>query len=399
MIACIALPYFATTIEQRLNPNWARTPLILVHYTGQRGKVYAVCQQAAQNGVTPGLSPTQARALCPTARLELVDRSRYRRVHEHLLEILHDYSNRIEPTRMTNGQTEIAYLDLGKLRPSEAQNLTRKLLDMVRQQTGLVASVGLAAGKFPAFVAATSHHPEHIALIPRGQEATFLAPFSVAFLPFGKEPLRRLKLLGITTLGQYAALPRPAVFNQFGEKGRCLHRWVNGQDERRMPFYKPDPVLYGEHHFDDPVADQVILEAVLRRLASDLAGHLEALNKECHEIALNVLLEDRSHREENINLAQPVASLTRLYQKLWFLLRQARISSGVLELEVRLSEIKPILPRQLSLFGDGDETQQLHETLIDLTARHGECFFIPKLYNPEAALPEYRFSLEEVESA
>jgi nucleotidyltransferase/DNA polymerase involved in DNA repair len=257
----------------------------------------------------------------------------------------------------------------------------------------------LAAGKFPAYVAATSQRPDDIHLIHPGCEAAFLASFPMTLLPFGKEPQRRLKLLGITTICHYAALPRAAVFAQFGEKGRRLHKWASGQDERRVPFFKPERVEYAEHEFDAPVNDGQILEAVLHRLAENLAGRLAADTLECREVALALRLEDRLTRDGSLNLGQPVASSGGIYKKLWFLLKQITLSGGVMQIEVRLSAIRPVLPRQLSLFDDLDGGEHLRETLVDLTARHGACFFAPLLHHPDALLPEYRFSLEDVASA
>ena len=65
MIACIRIPYFAVTLARSSCPDQNVHPLILAHYTGGRGKVYAACEKAVNAGVKVGMSLSRARAICP----------------------------------------------------------------------------------------------------------------------------------------------------------------------------------------------------------------------------------------------------------------------------------------------------------------------------------------------
>src|SRR5439155_1514969 len=74
--------------------------------------------------------------------------------------------------------------------------------------------VGWGKGKFVAWVAATRAKPGGALIVPPGEEGKFLAAQPVAVLPLDPDAHRRLRQLGLRTLGQLAPLPEEAVVSQ-----------------------------------------------------------------------------------------------------------------------------------------------------------------------------------------
>ena len=92
--------------------------------------------------------------------------------------------------------------------------VVRHLVDAVEEEV----SVGVADGLFAAVLAARSQ-----LIVPPGATAAFLAPWSVAVL--GRPDLAvTLQRLGVTTLGQFAALPSAHVSDRFGADAAACHR-------------------------------------------------------------------------------------------------------------------------------------------------------------------------------
>jgi hypothetical protein len=85
------------------------------------------------------------------------------------------------------------------------------------------AHVGVADGLFAAVLAARSQ-----LIVPAGEAAEFLAPRSVATLA-RPELAVTLQRLGVTTLGQFAALPAPNVSDRFGADAVAAHRVARGE--------------------------------------------------------------------------------------------------------------------------------------------------------------------------
>ncbi len=85
------------------------------------------------------------------------------------------------------------------------------------------ALLGVADGLFAAVLAARSG-----VIVPTGGTAAFLAPFSVATL--GRPDLAvTLQRLGITNLGQLAALPAASISDRFGADAAACHAVVRGE--------------------------------------------------------------------------------------------------------------------------------------------------------------------------
>jgi hypothetical protein len=86
------------------------------------------------------------------------------------------------------------------------------------QAVGEEAQVGVADGLFAAVLAARAG-----LIVPAGQAAEFLAPWSVAVLA-RPDLAVTLQRLGVTTLGQFAALPPAHVSDRFGADAAACHR-------------------------------------------------------------------------------------------------------------------------------------------------------------------------------
>jgi hypothetical protein len=105
-----------------------------------------------------------------------------------------------------------------------------RLLQAVRAEAGEEAvTAGVADGLFAAELAARAAPEVRASLIvPAGETAGFLAPWSVATL--GRPDLAvTLQRLGVTTLGQFAALPAASVSDRFGADAALCHAVARGE--------------------------------------------------------------------------------------------------------------------------------------------------------------------------
>ncbi len=91
------------------------------------------------------------------------------------------------------------------------------------EQAGEVVQVGVADGLFAAMLAARA-----ALIVPSGGTADFLASWSVATLA-RPDLAVTLQRLGITTLGQFAALPAASVSDRFGADAAACHAVARGE--------------------------------------------------------------------------------------------------------------------------------------------------------------------------
>jgi DNA polymerase-4 len=412
MIACVLVPYFAATVERRDDPSLAAVPLVIGAAMEDSGKVFAVSAETARMGVQPGLSLRQARALCPHARFVPAGQARYRHAFDALLEVLAGFTPLIEPSLVLH--SALCWLDLGKLGKPEAAEMSRHIGQTLREKVRLAPAIGMAAGKFPSYVAAASLEPNKALILTSGREAAFLAPFPLDVLPMNGEMTRQLRLLGIRTLGQLAALPASAVLAQFGVQGQLPHQLARGCDERPVLPCRPQATESASRQFEAPVADGAVLEATLQAMAVKLAQRLQARGLIAQELRLILHLEDEVPRrrdaaprtrdevtrETRLVMRRPTGDPGRLARIFCELMAHIQVETGITGLEVILSDMRPATGQQLDLFvhRTGQESRLRH-ALKDLVARYGAgCFYQVSLINPEAHLPERRFRLQEVDA-
>jgi len=393
MIACVLIPHFAAAVERRDAPSLGMAPLVIE----RSGKVLAVSEDAVRAGIQPGMRTRRGRALCPKARFILADPDRYRRTFETLLKTLESFTPRLEPGDMLPSAT--SWLDLGRLEEGRVIETVQHMGRSVRQTMDLAAAIGLAEAKFPAQVAAGSVTPNRALVVPRGGERRFLAPFPLDLLPLEPEMARQLRLLGIHTLGQLADLPASAILTQFGSQGQVVHRLAQGQQDEAVLPRRPARMESVSRQPDGPVADRMMLEAMLADMAVELAERLQARGLMGRDLKLALGLEDGITHEERLVMRQPGSDSRHLTRVLGELATRTQPGCAVTELEVTMTDLIQTTGQQLDLFvHQTSQAHRLREALEDLAARHGpDCFFQFSLLGRTIPLPERRFRLRQVD--
>ncbi len=97
------------------------------------------------------------------------------------------------------------------------------VVELLAERADEDVSVGVADGLFAAVLAARAE-----LIVPPGTSADFLAPWSVATLA-RPDLAVTLQRLGITTLGQFAALPAANVSDRFGADAAVCHTVARGE--------------------------------------------------------------------------------------------------------------------------------------------------------------------------
>ncbi len=422
MIACVRLPYFAAGLEQHDRPDWQALPFVLAAPPDTLSTVYASSRPAAQAGIRPGQTTTQADTLCPDLRVLPARPVYYQQVLDGLQEVLATFTAQVELERglelradkrrrknlpylpvehVHEDQAATFYLDLGSLSEEAAPGLAHQIADGVKQAVDLRPAVGLATGKFPARAAAISLQPGDRVVVPAGQERPFLAAYPLTLLPIDGELIRQLHLLGLTTLGQIADLPVDAVVQRFGKLGQTLHLLAQGRDTSAITPCTPRLVLETTHQLETPVYDRTVLEAVLAHLIRTLTNQPVFDGQSVREFGLVLTLENGASWEDMLVLHLPASTAAQLVDAGRELLATARITTGVAALQVVLTGFRPTVARQLSLFDRSPVPQEeLRRVLQGLIARYGEdCFYRGRLVNQEARLLERRYTLEKWSSS
>lgn len=383
MFSALVIRDLAATIETLFRPELASRPVIVVS-GNQRLKVLGTDASARQAGVYAGDSLKQAEFQCPDAVFVHAREETYRRLFDEVTVDLTDHIDKVE-----------TYYDAGdalwyvKTPHQEELNVLREL---ILGRLGGTVSVGTGSGKFVARVAGISSFG-HCRVTP-GEEAAFLAPFPVSSLPLTLDMRRRLPMMGIRSIGDYAALSRAAVFEQWDRQGCRCYDLALGIDSRPLQSCQPPPLLEQTLSFEDAVADKESLLAACLQLASALRHKLKGRAAG----RLVVLLTDDTRYRHELHLCpnEPLHSMAHFQKQLPLLLEKPTYTTGIIQLSLQLSELAVVEPQQLSLFEVTREQrsvnqavyswrQRFHETVYHLTSTGVPRHFPPTLqYEYEA---------------
>ena len=422
MIACICVPYFAAAVERRAAAPLAETPLAIGGQPWEAKPIFAFSQEVARQGVKAGMSLRLAHVLSPEARFLPAARPRYRQAAGEIADVLLDFAPVVEPQEAwaawepaagaagapppsVDGQTLPAryFLDFDTLPPAESLALAREMGRFLRDETRFAPALGLAAGRFAAGVAATLSRPNHATLVAPGEEADFLARQPIAFLPLEVETARRLRLLGIATLGGLARLPRAALVEQFGPAIAPLHRLARGRPAAlpgATAARGPAAHESAEHVFDPPLSDRLVLAAVVRQLAARLAERLATTQQAAAGLYLAWETEDGRRDQRALTLRRPSAEARHLTET-WLALGAALGGddgdAAIARLTLGSRELVPAAARQMSLFDEAGERarRDAWAGVRALVERFGgeaaDVFLRPAAAETDHPLPERRF--------
>src|SRR5215203_2463875 len=181
------------------------------------------------------------------------------------------------------------------------------------QQLEATVSVAVAANPDAAIHAAT--HLKGITFVSAGEELTCLGAFPVERLDYSlvsiekevaAEILETLRLWGVHTFADFAALPVAGVSERLGQAGLKLQQLAAGKTERHLHVKQPAPVFSNSLELEHPISELEPLSFIFGRLLHQLCAALNAYALATNELRVTMQLEDQATHERKLSLPHPM---------------------------------------------------------------------------------------------
>lgn len=286
----IDLDAFFVSVEQVFNPELKGKPVVVGGKPDRRGVVAAASYEARTFGLHSGMPLVTAVRLCPQAIFIEGNFRRYRDASENFMAILSDFSPFIEPMGLDE-----AYLDVTGFESlhGNIRQMALTIKQRVKNEIGLIASIGIAPCKVVAKVASDYSKPDGLIEIVRGKESDFLAPMPIGNLPgVGKKTEQILRGLGIKSIGQLADMSPNTLKSRFGVFGETLYRFANGIDDRNVLLPEDARSISRETTFARDSRNTVFLEATLRYLGERVGAELREYKKQAKCVSIKLRYAD-----------------------------------------------------------------------------------------------------------
>ncbi len=174
-------------------------------------------------------------------------------------------------------------------------------------------SVAVAANPDAAIHAAT--HLKGVTFVSAGEELTCLGDFPVERLDHSlvnvekqvaAEVLETLRLWGVRTFADFAALPVAGVSERLGQTGLKLQQLAAGKTERHLHVKQPAPVFSNSLELEHPISELEPLSFIFGRLLHQLCAALNAYALATNELCVTMQLEDQTTHERKLSLPHPM---------------------------------------------------------------------------------------------
>lgn len=381
---------FFVSVELLRHPELRGRPVV-VGGSGPRGVVAAASYEARAHGIYSAMAGARARRLCPHAVFLPGDHDHYRTASERVMAIFRSYTPLVEPISLDE-----AFLDV-----SGAQKLFGTPLEIGRalrkdilETEGLAASVGISAVKFIAKLASEAAKPKAspqgplpgagVFEVQGGSEIEFLHPLPIrALWGVGPATFERLSRLGVSTVGDLAALPVDALVASLGKAaGLHLHELANAQDPRRVQPDQRAKSVSHEQTYPTDIADPEALATELTRLGDAVGARLRDMGEHARTITVKIRFGDFSTITRSETLAAATDSGRRISRVARTLLDTVDTRQGVRLLGVGVSHFDDEAPTQMSLDdllapADQDRWDQAEDAISAVRARFGRASLGP----------------------
>ena len=361
---------FFASVEQLTRPTLRGRP-VLVGGRGGRGVVAGASYEARVFGARSAMPMHQARRLVGSAAVVLPPRgSVYGVASRRVMDTV-----RLMVPVLEQLSFDEAFGEPSELVGATAEDVERfcaQLRLRVREQTGLITSVGAGSGKQIAKIASELAKPDGVRVIRRDAEQLLLEGLPVRRLwgigPVAEERLRRL---GIETVGQLAALSDAEVSSILGGTiGSALRQLARGIDDRPVAERAEAKQISAEATFDADVTTLRQLQEASTAIAEHAHRRLERDGRGARTVTVKLKKSDMSTVTRSATLPYATADAGTLTAMARRLLIDPRDIGPIRLVGVGFSGLSDVL--QESLFPELDHAELDH----------------PELESTDSALPD-----------
>ena len=227
----IDMDCFYAAVEIKDDPSLKGIPLA-VGGTSPRGVLTTASYEARKFGVRSAMPTRKALELCKDLILVKPRFERYKEESRHIHEIFKRFTDVIQKISLDE-----AYLDVTDVEgfSGSATLVAKEIKRVIKEETQLTASAGVAPNKFLAKVASDWRKPDGLMVIPPEKVEEFVIDLPVSKISgVGKVTNKKLRAMGIVTCGDLQKFKQEEWVKKFGKWGMSLYKYARGIDHRKV---------------------------------------------------------------------------------------------------------------------------------------------------------------------
>lgn len=369
---------FFASVELLSHPELRDKPMAVGGSPENRhGVILAKNELAKKRGVVTGEAIWQAMRKCPD--LCIVPPHHHKYAHYSMLvnEIYGRFTDQVEPFGIDE-----SWLDVTGSQAlfGSGEQIADAIRQMVREEYGLTVSIGVSFNKVFAKLGSDYKKPDATTVITRDNYKEILHPLPVSDLLYvGRKTAQRLKFMGISTIGQLAAMDQGWLSDLFGKQGEQLYRYANGLDDeavKRFDAHEEVKSVGNGMTFKRNLGTMEDIKAGVRALSELVGGRMRRHGLKCTGVQVTIKNPDFEVIDRQKTLLSPTDSSQKLYDTALEIIQSCWASEQPIRMLTitGIGMLKEDQGVQLNLFGEDKQEQRaeaLDKSLDKLRSKYG----------------------------
>ena len=273
------------------------------------GIILAANYEARAYGVKTTMVLHEALKRCPELKVVPPDHHFYGQKSEEVMDLLSNYTPALEQNSIDEAWLDMTGSEGLFGKPLES---AQRIMNEIKDNLGLLCSIGIAENKFLAKMAVEMKKPLGITELWQHDIQDKLWPLPVKEMyGVGAKTSEKLNRMGIKTIGELAKSDVSTVIKAFGKMGNEIYLHANGIDHAPVLARVDDDVksIGREKTLPEDITDIEKAKIVLMELADDVGMTVRKQGKEGRTVHITLKYSDFHSITRQITI--PATSITR----------------------------------------------------------------------------------------
>ncbi len=339
----------------------------------RHGVILAKSIPAKKYHITTGEPVVDALRKCPGLVLVEPHHEMYREQSRAFMAILEQYSDVIEKFSVDE-----AFVDMTGTKRlfGEPVEAAYRIKDQIHRELGFTVNVGISSNKLLAKMASDFKKPDRVHTLFLEEIESKMWPLPVGDLfSVGKAAEKKLRSMGIRTIGELAQTDRQVLVSNFKKQGDVLWRYANGMDDSSVEPVRPDNKGYGNSvtvSYD--VTEEREAKTILLQLTEKVCQRLRKDDVKVESVSVQFRFNDLTRASHQCVLVSATNITQEIYQTVCRLFDEKWDGTPIRLLGVQTTKVSRTgTGRQMSLFDDTDyeKLEKIDKAMDSIRDRFG----------------------------
>jgi len=336
VIAHIDMNCFYASVEEKYNPELRGKPLAIAGTVKTRhGIIVTSNYEARKLGIKTTMRVGDARKICPTIKFLQPDMEKYQRESKLIFDLIREYTTKVEVVSVDE-----AYIDLSEF--EEPIKVIATIQRRIYKQLGMPSSVGVSFNKFFAKMGSDLKKPLGFTIINKKNYKSILWNMDIGEMHgCGKSATKKLKKMGISTIGDLANANEVVLHSLLGIQGLRLKKCANGEDNRELKYTVERKSIGNSKTFSEDLVEEIEIKNQLKKLSEKVSNRAKSRNYVGNNISIVIRSSDFKNITRSKKISEYIDTADDIYNNaLELVLENYDFAYPIRLLGVSLNDIK-----------------------------------------------------------